>query len=193
MPLFVASRVVENMAAYGFEPRHLPATAPWLVANFLLRGFPQELPEAPLAWDNIVYRPEGGPQLGYVVSTHQDIRVAPPERTVFTTYAALSHRSPLAARRWLQSASPDELLALAAADLHAAYGRDVGRYVERADITLRAHAMAIPQPGFRSNAGLAALQAQEGPLLFAHADLSGFSVFEEASWWGIQAARTALR
>jgi NAD(P)-binding Rossmann-like domain len=192
MPLFVASRVVENMAAYGFEPGHLPATAPWLVANFLLRGFPQELPEAPLAWDNAVYRPEGGPQLGYVVSTHQDIRVAPPERTVFTTYAALSHRSPLAARRWLQSASPDELLALACADLYAAYGRDVGRYVERADITLRAHAMATPTPGFRSNAGLAALQAQDGPLLFAHADLSGFSVFEEASWWGVQAARRAL-
>jgi hypothetical protein len=192
MPLFVASRVVENMAAYGFEPRHLPATAPWLVANFLLRGFPEELPEAPLAWDNVVYRPEGGPQLGYVVSTHQDIRVAPPERTVFTTYAALSHLSPLAARRWLQLASPDELLALAAGDLRAAYGRDVGRYVERADITLRAHAMAIPQPGFRSNAGLAALQAQDGALLFAHADLSGFSVFEEASWWGIQAARKAL-
>lgn len=193
MPLFVASRVVENMAAYGFEPGHLPATAPWLVASFLLRGFPDELPEAPLAWDNVVYRAEGGPQLGYIVSTHQDIRVAPPERTVFTTYAALSHRSPLAARHWLQSASADELLALACADLHAAYGRDVGRYVERADITLRAHAMAVPQPGFRSNAGLAALQAQDGPLLFAHADLSGFSVFEEASWWGVQAARKAVQ
>ncbi|AXA93205.1 NAD(P)/FAD-dependent oxidoreductase [Massilia sp. YMA4] len=192
MPLFVASRVVENIAAYGFDPRqHLPATAPWLVANFMLRGFPDERPEAPLCWDNVVHRTEGGPNLGYVVSTHQDIRVTPPERTVFTTYAALSHLEPLAARRWLQAAAPDELLALAAADLHAAYGSAIDMRVERVDITLRAHAMAIPRPGFRSNAGLAALRAHDGPVLFAHADLSGFSVFEEASWWGVQAARRA--
>lgn len=192
MPLFVASRVVEDIGVYGFKAQHLPATAPWLVANFVLRGFPAERPAAPLCWDNVVHRPEGGPNLGYVVSTHQDIRVAPPERTVFTTYAALSHLDPLAARRWLQSATPDELLALAAADLHAAYGSAMDLQVERVDITLRAHAMAIPRPGFRSNAGLAALRAHDGAILFAHADLSGFSVFEEASWWGVQAARRVL-
>jgi hypothetical protein len=37
-----------------------------------------------------------------------------------------------------------------------------------------------------------ALRNANGPVLFAHADLSGFSVFEEASWWGWQAARNAL-
>ena len=31
----------------------------------------------------------------------------------------------------------------------------------------------------------------DGRLLFAHADLSGYSVFEEASWWGERAARLA--
>lgn len=46
-------------------------------------------------------------------------------------------------------------------------------------------------PGFRSNAGLAALRAADGPTLFAHADLSGFSVFEEAAWWGYRAAKLA--
>lgn len=193
MPLFVASRVVDDIGRFGFDPaRHLPATAPWLVTNYLLRGFPAELPEAPLSWDNMVYRDGGGPNLGYVVSTHQDIRVAPPARTVFTTYAALSDRTPLEGRRWLQAASPDALLALAGADLHAAYGSGIDRHIERADITLRAHAMAIPLPGFRTNAGLAALRDADGPVLFAHADLSGFSVFEEASWWGVQAALRAL-
>jgi hypothetical protein len=33
----------------------------------------------------------------------------------------------------------------------------------------------------------------DGPVLFAHSDLSGFSVFEEASWWGYRAAQRALR
>lgn len=53
------------------------------------------------------------------------------------------------------------------------------------------HAMALPRPDFRSNAGLKALREHVGPILFAHADLSGFSVFEEASWWGYRAAQLA--
>jgi hypothetical protein len=81
---------------------------------------------------------------------------------------------------------------LAARDLKAAYGWAFAPCVERVDITLRGHAMAAPLPGFRSNAGMAALREADGPILFAHADLSGFSVFEEAAWWGIQAARKAL-
>jgi hypothetical protein len=191
MPLFVASRVVEGIERYGFDPRrHLGDYAPWMVSNFLMRDFPRELPEAQLAWDNVVY---GGRGLGYVVSTHQDIRSRPPEKTVFTAYTALSQHTPAAARRWMQSASPDALLALAASDLKQAYGWAFAPCVERVDITLRAHAMAVPQPGFRGNAGLAALREADGPLLFAHADLSGLSVFEEAAWWGCLAAGKVAR
>lgn len=190
MPLHVAARVVQGMDQMGFDARRdMPQYAPWLVANFLMKSFPPELPEAPLAWDNVVYQEPG---LGYVVSTHQDIRAAPPKQTVFSAYVALSDRSPRQARAWMQSASGAELVALASADLKAAYGWKFGLMVERVDLTLRGHAMAIPRPGFRSNAGLAALRALDGPILFAHADLTGFSVFEEAAWWGIEAARKVL-
>ena len=48
-------------------------------------------PGAALAWDNVVYREPG---LGYVVSTHQDIRMSRPERTAFTAYCALSDMAP---------------------------------------------------------------------------------------------------
>ena len=190
MPLMVAARVVENMAAFGFDPQqHMPAYAPWLVANFLLRQFPAELPEAPLSWDNVVYQEPG---LGYVVSTHQDIRVQPPPKTVFSAYVALSDRSPEAARQWLGQATADELLTLASTDLKSAYGWKLALCAERVDITVRGHAMAIPRPGFRSNAGVRRLREADGAILFAHADLSGFSVFEEASWWGYQAALRAI-
>lgn len=190
MPLFVAARVVDRIKDYGFDPAaHMPQYAPWLVANFLMKDFPQELPSVPLAWDNVVYQEPG---LGYVVSTHQDIRVQPPGKTVFSAYVALSDRSPDAARKWLNSASPAELLQLASADLKTAYGWKFAACVERVDITLRAHAMASPRPGFRANAGLQALRELDGPILFAHADLSGFSVFEEAAWWGYQSALRAL-
>lgn len=190
MPVYVAARVVENIGQYGFDPRqHTPEYAPWMVANFLMRDFPAELPEAPLSWDNVVYQEPG---LGYVVSTHQDIRAAPPGKTVFSAYVALSDRTPDEARKWLMRASAQELVELASADLKTAYGWKFGACVERVDITLRGHAMAAPLPGFRSNAGLKALRELDGPIVFAHADLSGFSVFEEAAWWGCEAARKVL-
>jgi len=154
-----------------------------------MRRSPRELPGEGLCWDNVVYREPG---LGYVVSTHQDIRAAPPPQTVYTAYVALSHRTPADARRWMQGASGAELLALASEDLKLAYGWALAPCVDRVEITLRGHAMAAPRPGFRSNAGVQALREASGPLLFAHSDLSGFSVFEEAAWWGIEAARKAL-
>ncbi|MET3130193.1 hypothetical protein AAKU55_000446 [Oxalobacteraceae bacterium GrIS 1.11] len=191
MPLHVAARVVESIRDYGFDPaRHMPAYAPWMVANFLLKRFPEERPQAPLSWDNVVYQEPG---LGYVVSTHQDIRVRPPEKTVFSAYVALSDRTPEAARTWLAGASAEELLALASVDLKSAYGAGFAGCVERVDITLRGHAMAAPLPGFRGNAGLKALRESEGAILFAHGDLSGFSVFEEAAWWGYRAAQLAQK
>lgn len=191
MPLQVAARVVDNLGQFGFDAAaHMPQYAPWLVANFLLKRFPAELPHAPLSWDNVVYQEPG---LGYVVSTHQDIRVQPPAQSVFTAYVALSDRTPAAARQWMDTASGDELLALVSADLKAAYGDQFAACVERVEITLRAHAMAVPLPGFRSNPGLRALREQDGAILFAHADLSGFSLFEEASWWGYRAAQLAVK
>jgi phytoene dehydrogenase-like protein len=190
MPLYVAARVVEDIGAYGFDlRRHVPAYAPWIVANFLMKDFPRELPHAPLSWDNVVYQEPG---LGYVVSTHQDIRVAPPDKTVFTAYLALSDRTPEQARKWMMAATPDQLVDAASRDLKTAYGWAFAPCVERVELTLRGHAMAAPLPGFRSNAGVRALREADGPILFAHADLSGFSVFEEAAWWGIRAAGRAL-
>lgn len=190
MPLHAAAHVVPGLREAGFDARrHLPEHAPWLVTNFVMKGFPSERPGEPLAWDNVVRQ---GPGLGYVVSTHQDFRVGPPERTAFTAYRALSDRTPQEARRWLQEASVDALLSAAAADLKLAYGWKLAPSVERVDITVRAHAMAIPRPGFLDNPGIAALRAASGPLLFAHADLSGYSVFEEAAWWGCRAAEKAL-
>ncbi|MDB5802642.1 MAG: amine oxidase [Rhodocyclales bacterium] len=189
MPLHVAAHVVEDMRGYGFDPAtHLPQSAPWMIANFLMRRFPEERAAAQLAWDNVIYEGKG---LGYVVATHQLIRVAKPEHAVFTAYNALSDRSPQDSRRWLETASPAQLLERAAGDMHLAY-EQLWPYVERVDITLRGHAMASPAPGYLNNKGLLALREVDGPLQFAHSDMSGYSVFEEAAWWGEMAARRLL-
>jgi hypothetical protein len=53
--------------------------------------------------------------------------------------------------------------------------------------------MSIPVPGVRSSAALAALSRAGGRVHFAHSDLSGYSVFEEAFFHGARAAGAVLR
>jgi hypothetical protein len=66
------------------------------------------------------------------------------------------------------------------------------RRTRAVEISLRGHGMAVPACGSLANPGLAALREADGRLLFAHSDLSGYSVFEEAAWWGDRAGRRVL-
>lgn len=185
MPLHVLARVWPGLASPGEAARVSPHAA-WLVSNVLVDGLPDEHPGLPLAWDNVVYGSRG---LGFVVSTHQLLRVAPARRSVLTAYQPLDRLPPDAMREWLLRASPESLREAAMVDLLAAYGPDVWRHVRRLAITVRGHAMATPAPGVLDDAHLAMLRNLDGRVRIAHADLSGYSVFEEAAWWGIQAAR----
>ena len=187
MPLHIAARLIAEPARYGLDGSGL--YAPWLISNFALHQFPREPDEQPLAWDNVLY---GSPALGYIAGSNQSIRVAKPPRVLFTAYRALAHDSPPAVRQWLLTAPDDELLAYAAADLHAVYGRHFWRLVDSVDITVRAHAMRIPLPGYLDDTQLRALRTHRSRLHFAHSDLSGYSVFEEAAYWGITAAQQVL-
>lgn len=191
MPLHVAAHIVPDLRERGFDPaRHLPPQSPWLVANFLLDGFPAETGDLPLAWDNVIH---GSPGLGWVVATHQWLRAARPPATVFTAYRALAGQAPGEARRWLESASAASLYELASEELRHIYGAPtLWRLTRAVEITLRGHGMACPVPGSLTNPGLEALRRADGRLLFAHADLSGYSVFEEAAHWGDQAAQKIL-
>ena len=150
-----------------------------------MHAFPEEQRGSALCWDNVIYREPG---LGYVVSTHQDIRMSRPDRSAFTAYYSLSDASPETARAMLEGANIDQLSEMASRDLRLAYGWRLPLCVERVAITVRAHAMAIPEPGFLRCVGRTALREAEGPLYFAHSDLSGLSLFEEAAWWGYRAA-----
>lgn len=187
MPLAVARHVVEPLRAAGHEPA--TPVAPWMVANVVLRRHPEEAEGAPLAWDNVLHGSDG---LGYVVSTHQEIRAAPSVPTVFTAYRALDDRSPAEARRWMEHATPAEVGELALRELREVYGWRLAGCVERIDITLRGHAMSTPVPGALVDRGLRDLRAADGPVLYAHGDLSGCSLFEESAWWGWQAAGRIL-
>jgi len=68
---------------------------------------------------------------------------------------------------------------------------DLAERLQQVDIVRHGHAMAIPTPGQRSGAALAAVPDSARRLSFAHADLSAYSVFEEAFTRGEDAGRRA--
>jgi hypothetical protein len=55
------------------------------------------------------------------------------------------------------------------------------------------HAMARPKVGAIFSPERRKLIKQNGPILFANSDLSGFSIFEEAQYRGVTAADRVLQ
>lgn len=190
-PLFVTARIdPEIKLAFKNLAQLLPPMSSWLMGNFQFARPLAELIGQSLSWDNVVYQSKG---LGYVNADHQAVRVDQSLGSILTTYCALAdHQAEQPGKQslqWLAQAVPEQLLAMASQDLVAAYGERFWQHLVHAHITVRGHAMASPQPGFLSNHLIHQLRNETGTVTYAHADLSGYSVFEEAAWWGVRAAR----
>ena len=186
-PLFLVPRVFVG------EPRLVAAArqyshAPWLVANLAVSRLPSAGAGASLAWDNVLY---GSPGLGYVVSTHQQMRLAD-AGAVLTYYRALADVPPAVGREALLSRSRESWLDEVFADLGRAHG-DLRSLTVAADIVRLGHAMARPTAGFVWGGAREVFAADAPRLRFAHADVSGFSIFEEAQYRGVLAAERTLR
>ncbi len=182
VPLFIAARIVESPSAALREAAARLRYAPWLVANLQLDRPLLARVGAPASWDNVVYGSQG---LGYVDAMHQSLR-AVPGATVLTAYHAL----PPAERAALLAPDPQPWARRVLAELAGAHP-DIHRRVQRIDLMRWGHAMAIPTPGVHRHPALQALRAQRGRLRFAHADLAGCSVFEEAFTAGCEVAWSA--
>ena len=70
---------------------------------------------------------------------------------------------------------------------------DIREQVTRLDLVRWGHAMVRPRPGFVWGEARQQLLQGQDRVLFAHADLSGYSVFEEANYRGVRAAERALQ
>ena len=180
LPLFVAARVLESPPQALRDAAALMSYAPWLVANLQLDApLLDRASGAPPSWDNVVYGASG---LGYVDAMHQSLR-ATPGPTVLTAYRALQAGERAALLNDTPAVWADRVLA----DLQPAHP-DIRRRVQRIDLMRWGHAMAVPRPGVHRHPALAALRAMHGRMRFAHADLAGYSVFEEAFTAGCEAA-----
>jgi len=189
LPLFVAARVLDNPPPALREAAAALRYAPWLVANLHLKSALHDRPGAAPSWDNVIYSAGvASTGLGYVDAMHQSLQ-AVPGATVLTHYRAFgidaAQRKDLYQQPWTHWR--DKVLAELAVP-HP----DLPGKVTRIDVMRYGHAMSTPVPGIRSSAALRALQgAQPAPwqrLQFAHSDVSGYSVFEEAFTHGHAAA-----
>jgi hypothetical protein len=187
-PLYATAKIDSEFGlSFKDWQQLIPHYQPWVVANFLFKHHLPEANGAELAWDNIVHQSKG---LGFVNAKHQEFRVAASNATaqLLTAYHAMDETDPLAARRWLAQCSDKELMRLMSVDVLTTYGRYFWRYLAAAHITVRAHGMPSPRPGYLANKLRADLGNESGAILYANADLSGYSVFEEAVYWGKLAA-----
>ena len=179
LPRFTAAYVLDGYALPGIDTF---TYAPWMVANLTV----DRLPEG-VAWDNVIYN---SLSVGYVVATHQNLRVAPGP-SVLTYYMPFAVPNPEAARRWMLERSWHDWVSIILGDLAPAHV-DLESLVTQIDVMLWGHGMIRPIPGFLCGDARRRAADAFGPVRFAHSDMSGFSLFEEAQYRGVRAAEDLM-
>ncbi|HWF89431.1 MAG TPA: FAD-dependent oxidoreductase, partial [Pyrinomonadaceae bacterium] len=159
----------------------------WMVANLTLRDRPQRGPrDFPLAWDNVFYE---SPSLGYVVATHQrGIERGP---TVLTYYYPFVDVDPRVGRTRLLDTDWRGWAEVTLSDLSRAHP-DMRGLVERLDVMRWGHAMIRPRTGFVWGSARREAAKPFRSIHFAHSELSGVALFEEAFDNGLRAANEVL-
>lgn len=166
--------------------------------------------------DSVVYDGPGGAQageagasLGYALSTTAALRErlaggwslrgllrpwARPEGSaaVLTHYTALTALPPAQARAWLLGTSWAYWRERVLSELELPHPQ-IRSLATRVDVAFLAHAMVRPTVGFIwGEARRLAAQPFAGVVHWAHSDMSGLSLIEEAVHWGARAAEAVL-
>ncbi len=159
----------------------------WFVANLFLKDRPKPrfAKDFPLSWDNVLYE---SPSLGYVTATHQKgIDYGP---TILTYYypmcAEENGRPKLFNYEWR------DLADVCLTDLARAHP-DIRELTTRIDIMRWGHAMVSPRPNFIWSGVREKAVKPYRNIHFAHTDLSGIALFEEAFYHGLRATDEVLR
>ncbi|MCF8199700.1 MAG: FAD-dependent oxidoreductase [Sulfuritalea sp.] len=191
-PLFLIPHVFVSPRAKWLAAIKGADYAPWVVANLTLSATPQTRAGQPLAWDNVLH---DSASLGYVVATHQQLRYAPAS-TVITWYRSLHEESPSSAlpsgrsrNRVLQNREAWAETALA--DLSRPHP-EIRELATRIDVHRHGHAMIRPLPGRLWGGSRHSFETGRAGIQFAHADVSGVSLFEEANYRGVLAAERTM-
>lgn len=177
MPQFIAQRLLQQPV-----PAHF-SYAPWLVANFTLKRLPVTKGAA-FSWDNVMY---GQRSVGYVYAQQQALQQQIPDAHVITLYWPLDQLSPADSRRYALGLQHQDWVTLCTDELERMHP-GIHRDILEMDCWIWGHAMVRPVPGFYT----APTPQAPSHISFAHSDLGGISIFEEAFYHGELAAQRCL-
>lgn len=182
VPRFIARRIVEPLRGAPAEPLEY---GPWVVANVTVDRLPRGLGAAP-AWDNVFYNSRS---LGYVNARHQEVSQRR-EPTVLTWYQALCDGPPAEERQRAFATTHAQWCEHILGDLRRVHP-GIDETVRRLDVCVWGHGMIRPTPGLMWGGAREKSALPLGDIHFAHSDLSGISIFEEAYTRGVLVARAA--
>ncbi|WP_449401593.1 hypothetical protein [Chryseobacterium wanjuense] len=177
-PQFVNERIFNSKRAKHFN------YVPWLLTTITLKnefGGDEEL-----AWDNVIYGSDG---LGYIYDQHQNVEQVMGEK-VITYYKSFSTDDCRMARRNLYSMKENELKSLVLDDLKKAHPL-IEDFIIEMQFHKIGHAMIAPVPNQIFGTSEAKTPI-DGKIFFAHSDLSGISIFEEAFYQGLRTAEKMI-
>lgn len=187
VPQFVAARLLQDEERVKTIKEQLQY-CPWMVANFTVRKM-DDRSGAPLSWDNVIHESQS---LGYVEASHQLLQQDGPLRNL-TYYLPLTGGSPAEARKKAQQRTGEEWVQLILDDLRIIHP-DIEQATDEITVKLWGHAMVQPLPGMIFGGLRSSLSASADPRIhFAHSDLAGISIFEEAFYQGINAAKKIVK
>lgn len=181
-PQFVNRHLFNDRRADAFT------YAPWLLATLTVDMLTDNGSQ-PLSWDNVI---QGAKGLGYIYDQQQSLGQEP-EKQVITYYHSFADPDTKKSRKELYSKGVDYWKRFVFDDLKSAHP-DIEARTSEIRIHRLGHGMVSPTPGsIWGKARGDAARSIDGRVFFAHTDLSGISVFEEAFHQGIEAAREMQR
>lgn len=161
--------------------------APWFTATITL-NYNFNADNYPLCWDNVIYQSEG---LGYVFNQHQSLGQETEQKTI-TYYYSFSSEDTLKSRKSLYKMKQQDFEKKVIDDLSIAHP-DIASCIESIEVYKIGHGMVSPQPNFMfAEVKKKAQKSIDDVVFFAHTDLSGISIFEEAFHQGINAVNKVL-
>ncbi|MGM5629952.1 FAD-dependent oxidoreductase [Apibacter raozihei] len=162
--------------------------SPWIVATFTVNSALHDS-EFPLSWDNVIYKGKG---LGYIYNQNQNLNQIN-DKKVISYYLCLSGPDLNLERKKLFNKTENYWRNYILNDLKKAHP-DIENFIENMEIYRIGHGMIAPVPGFIfGKEKKEASKTINDKIYFAHTDLTGYSLFEEAFQQGINAANQLLK
>lgn len=184
-PQYVNKRVLAFETGINFDEFNY---YPWIVANISIKNKKELGGMHDLSWDNVFYNSKS---LGYVNACHQSFDQNK-TKTVITYYYNFSEKSAKEERMSIYEKDDNYWKSFIVNDLKGAHP-NIEQIIEEIEVNVLGHGMISPIKKFRDSPSRKVLDKGFDKLYFAHSDMSGISIFEQAFYRGILAAKQLLK